>query len=409
MWDGRGLLFTDERAIRFQTYAIRFDPDTLPAELEIALPPMPHVPLLADVRDSAMAKPYERRIGFDLVQNTVGFDPAFGGGGSGQLALSDVLGNESILITLTNDSERFGNFWDGFEGGATYLNQGHRLNYGVGAFRLTETYDAALDVIRREKRVGVTALAFYPFSRFTRLEASVVARHVSDHLLQNGTTRTVDMVSNFLTWAHDDTRWSLYGPTQGIRTYLTAGYTRDLTDGDADFGTMLGDFRVYTRTLPGVVWANRAQGQASTGPDAQQFFLGGRQSIRGYDRRSLSGVQTALLQSEVRFPLLRGLVFGVPAPWMFPTVSGGAFIDAAWAWNDPLSVLVLQEDPSSPIGVSLVEERTPRQRMIGSTGFSFWIGGGYFPAFRWNYAWLTDDFHSFTRHPRTQFTLDFNF
>ena len=409
LWDGKGLLFTDERAIRFQTFSVRFDPDSLPAELEVALPPMPYVPLLAEVRDSALAKPYERRIGFDLVQNTVGFDPAFGSGGSGQLALSDVLGNESILITLTNDSERFGSFWDGFEGGATYLNQGHRLNYGVGAFRLTETYDAALDVIRREKRVGVTALAFYPFSRFTRLEASVIARHVSDHLLQNGNVRTVDMVSNFLTWAHDDTRWSLYGPTQGIRTYLTAGYTRDLTAGDADFGTLLGDFRVYTRALPGVVWANRAQGQQSTGPDAQQYFLGGRQSIRGYDRRSLSGEKTVLLQSEMRFPLLRGLVLGVPAPWMFPTVSGGAFVDAAWAWNGSQSVFVIDEDPNDPQYLQLVEQRIPSLRRLGSAGFSFWIGGGYFPAFRWNYAWLTDDFRTFTRHPRTQFTLDFNF
>jgi len=383
--DGKGLLFTDEHAIRFQTYAIRFHPDSLPAELEIALPKLPYVPLLADVRDGETARPYERRIGFDLVQNAVGFDPALGTGGEGQLALSDVLGNESILITLSNDSERFGNFWDGFEGGATYLNQGHRLNYGVGAFRLTETYDADLDVIRREKRVGVTALAFYPFSRFTRLETSVIARHVTDHLLRNGSTRTVDMVSNFVSWSHDDTRWSLLGPTQGIRTSLTAGYTRDLTDGDADFGTLLGDVRFYTRTLPGVVWANRVQGQSSSGPDAQRSYLGGRGSILGYERRSLSGLQTTLVQSELRFPVLRGLVLGIPAPWLFPTISGAAFVNAAWAWESPY------------------------RWEVGSAGFSFWIGGGYFPAFRWNYAWLTQDFSTFTRRPRTQFSLDFNY
>ena len=385
LWDGAGLVFTDEHAIRFQTYSIRFDPDTLPAELEITLPPMPSVPLVAEVPDRQPAKPYEKRIGFDLIQNSVGFDPVLGNNGSGQIALSDVLGNESYLITLTNDSERFGNFWDGFEGGVTYLNQAHRLNYGLGAFRLTETYDADLDLIRREKRVGVTALAFYPFSRFTRIEASVVARHVTDHLLRSGDLRTVDMVSNFLSWSHDDTRWSYAGPTRGVRTYLTAGYTRDLTDGDADFGTLLGDLRFYFPTVPGVTWANRLQGQSNSGPDAQRFYLGGRGSIRGYERRSLSGLQTALAQSELRFPLLRGLVFGVPAPWVFPTVSGGAFFDAAWAWESPY------------------------QWQLGSAGFSFWLGGGYFPAFRWNYAWLTNDFVTYTRHPLTQFTLDFNF
>jgi len=134
-----------------------------------------------------------------------------------------------------------------------------------------------------------------------------------------------------------------------------------------------------------VVWANRVQGQSSLGPDAQRFYLGGRTSIRGYERRSLSGPQTTLLQSELRFPVLRGLILGVPAPWVFPTVSGGAFVDAAWAWD------------------------SSRQSELGSAGFSFWIGGGFFPAFRWNYAWLTSDFQTFTRRPRTQFTLDFNF
>ncbi len=380
--DGAGLLFTGQRAIRFHTYSVRFDPDTLPAELEIALPPLPPPARLAHTEPT---RPYARRIGFDLVQNAVAFDPVLGGAGAGQLALSDVLGNEQYLITLANDAERFGNFWDGFEGGVTYLNQGRRLNYGLGAFRLTELYDADFDVVRRERRLGVTALAYYPFSKFTRVEASVVARHVSDHLLRDGTVRTVDLVSNFLTLAHDNTRWTGYGPTQGVRTFVTAGYTRDLTAGDADFGTLIAELRGYARLLPGVVGAGRAQGQSSSGPDAQRFYLGGRTSIRGFERRALAGLHTTLLQAEVRFPLLRGLVLAVPAPWVFPTVSGGAFADAAWAWD------------------------SSRQSEIGSAGFSFWLGGGYFPAIRWNYAWKSRDLRTFTRRPRTQFALDFNF
>jgi outer membrane protein assembly factor BamA len=289
------------------------------------------------------------------------------------------------LLTLSNDSERFGNFWDGFEGGVTYLNQSRRLNYGLGVFRLTELYDADLDVIRRERRVGATALALYPFSKFTRLEASLVVRHVSDHLLQNGTFRTVDLVSNFLTWVHDDARWTEQGPTQGFRAYVAAGYTRDLTSGDADFGTLLGEVRGYAQILPAVVWASRVQGQSSLGPDAQRFFLNGRAALRGYERRAASGQQTSILQNEVRFPILRGLTIAVPAPWMFPTVSGGAFADAAWVWE------------------------REQQNLLGSAGFSVWIGGGFLPALRWNVAWLTENFHEYTRRPGTQFTIDFNY
>jgi hypothetical protein len=380
--DGRALLFTAQDAVRFNSYVVPVAPESLPEVRETGQPPRP-MPALA--RDLERERPYERRLGFDLVQNAVGFDPVLGGAGEGQLALSDVLGNERVLVTLSNDSERFGNFWDGFEGGVTYLNQSRRLNYGVGFFRLTELYDVELDAIRREKRLGVLGLAIYPLSKFTRIEASVVARHVTDHLLENGDIRTVDMVSNFLTWAHDNVRWSLAGPTQGLRTYLTAGYTRDLTAGDADFGTLLGEIRGYMPTLPSLVWAGRVQGQSSLGPDAQRFFLSGRAALRGYEYRVMGGQQTIVTQNELRFPLLRGLTLAIPAPWILPTVSGGAFTDAAWVWQD---------------GV---------QNELGSAGLSFWVGGGFFPAIRWNYAWLTSDFHTFSRRPRTQFTLDFNY
>src|SRR5262249_21003715 len=214
---------------------------------------------------------------------------------------------------------------------------------------------------------------------------SLVVRHVSDHLLQNGTFRTVDLVSNFLTWVHDDVRWGYDGPTGGMRTYLSAGYTRDVTSGEADFGTLLGEAREYVSRLRRDVWASRAQGQSSLGPDAQRFFLNGRAALRGYERRAASGQQTAVLQNEVRLPLLRGLTLAIPAPWTFPTISGGAFTDAAWVWEEH------------------------QQSLLGSTGFSVWIGGGFLPALRWNVAWLTDDFVNFHRRPGTQFTIDFNY
>jgi hypothetical protein len=49
------------------------------------------------------------------------------------------------------------------------------------------------------------------------------------------------------------------------------------------------------------------------------------------------------------------------------------------------------------------------QGHLGSVGASWFIGGGYFPAIRWNYAWTTTDFRTFARRPRTQFSIGFNF
>ena len=148
---------------------------------------------------------------------------------------------------------------------------------------------------------------------------------------------------------------------------------------------MTAEIRQYRRILPGVVSAMRVQGQSSLGRDAQRYYLGGPYSLRGYDRRSMSGVQTVVVQEEVRFPILRGMTLAIPSAWVFPTVNAAAFADAAWSWD-----------------------YGPMQQ-LGSVGTSIFIGGGYFPALRWDFAWLTPDFHTYSKNVYKRFSVGFNF
>jgi len=92
-----------------------------------------------------------------------------------------------------------------------------------------------------------------------------------------------------------------------------------------------------------------------------------------------------LLQEEMRVPLVRGLTFANPLPLFIPTIGGAAFYNAAWAWQSGF------EDH------------------IQSAGFGVYLGGGLFPAFRWDYAWLSDDFNHYSHHPRTVFWIGYNF
>ena len=379
---GKGLLYTAEHAITFQTYAVRFDPDTLVSQPE---PALHHTEVLPQVAFRDGPRHYERQLGLDFVQNAVSVDPGLGAAGGGQVALSDVLGNEQIYFFLANDSQRFGNFWDGFEGGVTYYNQSRRLNWGVGLFRLTELYDADLDEVRREKRTGVSAMVSYPFDKFLRVSGSVLVRHATDHLLRDGNQQTVDLVSNFLTLTRDNSRWTMMGPSGGTRISLTGGVTRDLTSGAGDYVTLIGDARFYRQIAPSVIYVIRGVGQSSLGRDAQRFYLGGYGSIRGFDRHELSGLQTAMLQQEVRLPVLRGMTMAIPARWVFPTVNAAAFTDAAWT-NDGFF-----------------------QDRVGSAGFGVYVGGGPYPSFRWNYTWITRDFTEISRRPRTQFMISLDF
>ena len=381
--DGRGLLFTAQQGISFQTYAMPLTPDSLPAETER---PAPRVPALSDLLHLDPARPYQRHLSLDLVQNAVVVNPASGAGAAAQIALSDVLGDEQYQFYIANDSGTFGTgFWEGFEGSVTYLNQGQRLNYGVGLFRLTEVYDADLNQLRREQRVGGLGLVSYPFNRFDRVEASVVLRHADNHLLRNGEFRNENLISNYLTLVRDNVGWTWQGPSNGTRMYVSAGFTRDLTYAQGDYYSLSGELRHYEKPLPGVVWAQRIQENSSLGRDAQRYYLGGYGSIVGYDWRSLSGLHTVLVQEEIRGPLLRRLVLAVPSPWLMPPVGGAVFLNGAWTWDRIL----------------------PQQ--VGSAGFGFFIGGGYYPVFRWDYAWLTDNFSNYTHRPVSRFWIGFNF
>jgi hypothetical protein len=82
---------------------------------------------------------------------------------------------------------------------------------------------------------------------------------------------------------------------------------------------------------------------------------------------------------------MRGLTFAIPVAWAFPPINGAVFADAAWI---------------------KYEELTER---AGSVGAGFFLGGGYYPAIRWNFVWPTRDFTTYPKQPRTQFSIGYNF
>ena len=383
--DGHGLLYTAQDAVTFHTWCLRFDPDTLTSEPEA--PPPAVLAVLPSVVHTDTPQPYRKRLSLDLLQNAIGLSPSFNNTmGFGQIAVSDVLGNEQWLLTIANDSENFGNFWGGWEGGLTYFNQAQRLNYGIGVFRLTSLYDPDFEVLRREVRVGVLGLASYPFNRFDRIDASVEVRHAAHHLLRSGGAPSVDLVSNYVSLVRDNSRWSWDGPVGGLRLNLTAGFTRDMSSGRSDYGTLLAEARHYRQPIRGLVLAMRANAQGSFGHDAQNAYLGGPTRLHVPDFRELTGQRAVNANVEARFPLVRGLTLAVPAPWQLPTIYGAVYADGARTWTS-----------------------FDRQQ-LGLVGWAVYLGGGFAPALRWNWSWVSTDFQHFqSAIPRHYFSIAYNF
>jgi hypothetical protein len=382
--DGKAMLFAGQSGWEFHLYEVPLSPVD---SLWTAEPADSAREGAAPVAQAAEeSRNYHKHMGLDIAQSVVGLDPALGAaGGGGLIALSDVLGDQGYSIFLSNDASTLSDFLDGMELGVTYFNRSQRLNYGVGAFRLTQEYDPDFDVIRRERRVGGSLLASYPLSKFTRLEASTVLRYAQDHLLRNGDVLNLWLLSTFLSYAHDDARYTYVGPAGGKRFNLTAGYTRDLSTGTGDSYTVEFDGRKYVTLAPDVVWASRLVTETVFGDDEQKFYLGGPFSVRGWDRRTISGTKAAFVQTEVRMPILRRLRLGVPAPIEFPQVSVALLGDAAVAGG----------------------RDEPLER-IGAVGMGFYVGGGYFPVLRVDVVRRTD-LVKFLGRNVTRFMLGFNF
>lgn len=331
---------------------------------------------------------YRRRFGLDLIQGGVVYDPDFGGGSGGQLALSDLLGNEQLLFFLANDGGggTGGSFIDAFDLGFTYFNLARRLNWGVGAFRISRTYNADLDLFRRENRLGGVLIASYPLSKFNRVETSLVVRRISDHLYRQGVEDDTYFISNLFSYVHDATLWSLAGPFDGSRYNLTLGLTADIGAGLGDYTSLLGDYRRYHRLSRDLVFALRGIGRFSFGDEGQRYFIGGAHSLRGFPRRYVAGRRLVLLNQEIRFPLIQQIVLRLPmGPIDLPVFHGTAFVDGAWA-GDPEWA----------------------ERPQGSVGLGIYVGGGPYPRLRVDFSRATD-FRTLSDATDTEFSIGFNY
>jgi Tol biopolymer transport system component len=335
-------------------------------------------------------KPYHVRFSPDYTARpTVGYArDNFGRGffGGAAVSLSDILGDHTLQFAgavngRISEAQLF----------AAYINQRHRLNWGVGGsqtpyyFYLPSTLDvvdigqpggsdSALVYNLRLQRFVVRDLfleSYYPFSRFSRLEVglhgvdlSLATLNLSDYYdLQSGqyilttenTTdqRSIGYVQPSLALVHDNALFSYVGPFMGSRSRF--GIAPSF--GNKHFTTITADYRRYLFARPFTL-AFRGLVYGNTGRDAELFpiYLGSTELIRGYTSGSfrnhecttqttvsrgftgcsgldqLIGSSIAVGNVELRFPLTRSLVLGF-LPIGLPPVEAALFYDIGVAWS----------------------------------------------------------------------------
>ncbi len=346
------------------------------------------LPRLASRSDIGEVHPYKTEFTLDVVRSEIAYDPEFGTGFGTALGLSDLTGDQQIIFQLYSVGEGFDSFFEYLNVAATYVNRSRRLGWGAGAFHYVDDYmDYTTLVPYYERRYGVLGLLSYPFSRYTRLEASVVARYSErfDYIEETWTNRPLG--SAYLGFVFDNTLWGMIGPVDGARLNLSAGQTFDLSTGQPAYHTLWGDLRYYLRTSRRTTLAARAIGRYAAGSDARRSYFGGSLSMRGYPYGYFSGTHLVMGNLEWRFPLLDYLALGLPAGSIaFTHVEGAVFFDVGTAWDTGEDLPGLE----------------------GSFGLGIRLGLGPFVALRFDFAWLTD-FVEVQRNAEFDFYIGWNF
>jgi Tol biopolymer transport system component len=308
----------------------------------------------------------------------------YGTVGGAQVLFSDMLGNHNLILSADISSRiKYTDL------GVAYVNQGRRLNYGLQAFQLSNAYGAfltptAAGFIEQTYR-GVNAFAYYPFSRFSRLEVSAGAIFVGQDLIterveggrlieekQDGPSARFGQFGAAL--VYDNTVYGPMGPMTGQRSRFEVQRATN----DFQFTTMIGDYRRYFNVSPRSVLAWRVVGASSLGRDKQVFRIGVPETFRGSEFGDILGTNILIQNLEFRFPLLPFL----PANADF--LSGVTFVDAAAGWGLNVPGLIKEEfKPFSTDGGFHLQD------LRSAFGLGARLSLGYV-ALKFDVAWPTD-------------------
>ena len=290
---------------------------------------------------SASSRRYKREYSLDVAAGGAGATPGWGATQGAQLVLSDLLGDHAVQMSVSmygaaNVSDLLSNL----NADVFYLNQAQRLNWGVGAFRLSGVFlEQDFSQLYRESTAGVYGSLRYPFSRFTRFEGQTRLEYsdrddFNNPVIRGSRRRQGVLASNFLSLVTDNALWLNTGPIDGSRWNLTAGVVSDITHGVFENWVGSADYRRYVRTSMQSALSLRAYGYASEGTRPRAVAIGGSWMLRGYPRFSQAGTRAWMTNAEWRFPITNFVALGFPFGTVrFPEVQGAIFSDFGQSWE----------------------------------------------------------------------------
>lgn len=274
-----------------------------------------------------------------------------------ELSMSDLLGNHELA--LATDYIASQEISGDFNFALSYNYYGRRPTWQMAVFNWNQFYNSGqwysdsqgslYRGVTRSQQRGMLGNVSYPLDLYRRLDLSYTyvseTQDVVWPVTEAGGSASTHLVK--AAYVHDSITYGLLGPTAGKRYFLAAGRTLDWSTTTRSFSHLELDYREYRRLGRWSVLGLRTAAVGSLGPEALNYNLGGPAwflpfytglnlnigPLRGYSFSEFTGTRVLLLNTEVRVPFIRQIVFGWPGTFAIPAVDGSFFLDVGTAWN----------------------------------------------------------------------------
>ncbi len=279
---------------------------------------------------------YTGNYSLDIAQSAISTDPVFGTSGGAFLALSDILGNEQYYFLLYNTAQAQSELLSSFNLAISRISLSQRTSYAYGIYRFAgRRYDLTdKDEYYFERAHGGYFALSYPLSKFRRIETSVSLTNSDKEVTGAIEDRKALLLSNSVSFTHDNSLWGPSGPLDGSRFTVTLAFTSDIQYSNVNYYTVLADYRHYFRLGQRSAFASRVWLFYNDGKESRRFFMGGSWDLRGYSRWSIRGEKLWLISQELRFPFIDQFAIRFPFGGLsFWSIRGALFFDAGGAWD----------------------------------------------------------------------------
>ncbi len=367
--DNNEIVTSSFEKFSFQFYSLNLDsiPDSIKKTISfkfenIQVPWQPERIVLSSQTDKLN---YENEYSLDYAFSQFSTDPVYGTRGGAIFSLSDLMGDDKYYFVIYNSAEIQSEFLKNINVSISRLNMGGRTNYGYGIFHHTgRRYDIReSDSYFYERSYGGYFSLLFPFSAFQRFEASASIANSDRELSIDLLPRKALLLSNSISFVHDNTIWGNTGPIDGSRLRLLFAYTSDIKYSNSNFYSFIADYRYYLRLHNRLTLATRASLYYNDGKDARRYIAGGAWDLRGWPRFQIRGEKLWLSSMELRYPLVDQLFLKLPFVGIgFGGIKGAVFVDAGSAWDD------VYDETIGSVGIGL------RFNFLGAITFRYDVG-----------------------------------